>query len=134
MHQERATALLCRVDGDHGKVPGHNLSDVQPAANMDGQALPSVFIDQDKHARAATARHEPSLWLLLQSSLCPFAASDPLHAVLAHALAGVAQQDCDVTILIGQRDDSRVSASSSFAALLHRTAAHAPQPYPTAPA
>jgi hypothetical protein len=41
-------------------------------------------------------------------------APDPLDAVLAHTLAGVAQHDCDVTILIGQRDDSRVSASSSF--------------------
>lgn len=61
------------------------------------------------HARAVV-QPQPAPRLLLLRNLQPFTAPDPLHPILAHIPAGLAQKDRNAavsisTILVSQRND-----------------------------
>ena len=100
---------------------------VDPAPHMDGQALPSVFVDQIEHAHSPSIMREradevigpdmilmlraqpyaraiiepqPPSRLLLLGNLQPFAAPDSLHSILPHVPAGFAQLDRDPSIAV----------------------------------
>ena len=113
---------------DHG-VGQHvdHLITVNPAANLDRQALPRVLVDQLQESYHPSVMHvgthevigpdvirplrpqpyagaviEPQMtaWLLLLRNLQPLAAPDPLHAILAYVPAGFLQLDGDASVSI----------------------------------